>query len=362
LSFFDEEDEPRRAPRPRRAVPADHTGAADTQTIRIRQGIALVVGILLILLIVLGVKSCATTRKKNALKDYNSSVAALIQESDGTVGRQFFQQLSSGRGSPLDLQSSINQLKVTANDEVKRAERLDAPDAMKGAQRFLLLVLQLRRDAIGKIAEKLPTAQGNAGAAAAVRSIAAQMRAFDASDVVYAWRVEPLIQQALDDNGVGGQKIATSQFLPSLDWLAPARVAAALGTSAGRTGGPVAPGTHGFGLLGVTAGGVTLQPGGTLNRVPATANLTFQVRLQNQGENDEVDVVVKLQVRGGPKPISVQKTIDQVPKGQPATVSIPLGQAPPVGTPVSVRVQVVPVPGEKKTDNNTQSYAVIFSR
>jgi hypothetical protein len=72
--------------------------------------------------------------------------------------------------------------------------------------------------------------------------------------------------------------------------------------------------------------------------------------------------VVKLSVTGGSKPISVQKTIDRVNRGQTASVTIPLGRAPPIGTPTSLRVQVVPVPGETKTDNNRQSYAVLFTR
>ena len=362
MSFFDEDDPPRRAPRPRRAVPAGQT-ATDPQTIRIRQAIAVVVGIVLLLVIVFGIKGCVNTRKKNSLKDYNSEVRSLIAESDGTVGKQLFQQLGSGRASPLDLQSAVNQLRVTADEQVKRARSLGVPGDMKGAQRYLLLVLELRRDAIGKIAQKLPTAQGRTGAAAAVEAIAGDMRAFDSSDVVFAWRVEPLIKEALDRNGVGGQRIPTSSFLPSIQWLDPAKVAAALGTSVGGTSrGPLAPGTHGFGLQGVTAGGVTLQSGGTLNRVPAAADLAFNVSSQNQGENDETDVVVKLTVTGGARPITVQKTIDRVNKGATATVTIPLGRAPPIGTPVSLRVQVVPVPGEKKTDNNSQSYAVLFTR
>ena len=41
---------------------------------------------------------------------------------------------------------------------------------------------------------------------------------------------------------------------------------------------------------------------------------------------------------------------------------MPLGTAPPIGTPVRVTVTVAKVPGEVKTDNNTQTYTVIFTR
>jgi hypothetical protein len=100
-----------------------------------------------------------------------------------------------------------------------------------------------------------------------------------------------------------------------------------------------------------------------LNHVAGGANPVFNVKFQNQGENDEFDVPVKVSVSGGSKPISVQKTVDQTTHGVgDLTVQVPLGATPPLNTPVRVTVTVVPVPGEQKTDNNTATYTVIFSR
>ena len=97
------------------------------------------------------------------------------------------------------------------------------------------------------------------------------MQAFLASDVVYSQRVAPLSATALDNAGVSGQAIAGSRFIPDVSWLAPSTVAAKLGRGRGTGGatGAVAPGLHGHGITSVTAGDVTLQPGGTVNRVPA---------------------------------------------------------------------------------------------
>jgi hypothetical protein len=67
-------------------------------------------------------------------------------------------------------------------------------------------------------------------------------------------------------------------------------------------------------------------------------------------------------ITGAGKPITVQKRVDQTTAGQPAQVTIPLGTPPPIGTPVRVTATVVKVPGELKTDNNTQTYTVIFTR
>ena len=47
--------------------------------------------------------------------------------------------------------------------------------------------------------------------------------------------------------------------------------------------------------------------------------------------------------------------------GAESSVEIPLGQAPPLNTPVTLTAEVQPVPGESDTSNNKQSYQVLFS-
>jgi hypothetical protein len=100
---------------------------------------------------------------------------------------------------------------------------------------------------------------------------------------------------------------------------------------------------------------------GAPNRLPASADTTFVVRLTNQGENDEFDVKVTLTISGGSKPIKVSRSVDTVARGQTAEVSLPLGQKPPTGTAVTVHVEVAKVPGEQKTDNNKADYDVLFT-
>ena len=42
--------------------------------------------------------------------------------------------------------------------------------------------------------------------------------------------------------------------------------------------------------------------------------------------------------------------------------NLALEDAPPVGTAVTIRVQIAPVPGEEKTDNNRSEYQAIFEQ
>ncbi len=360
LSFFDEGDEPRRPPRTEAHEPLN-----EHQTVLIRRAVAAGVGAVFLILLVLAANSCVKGGRERALREYNQNVGRLIDESRTTVGDPFFQLLSSGEGaSPVELGTQANGLRATAGDLVKRARQLDAPDQMRGAQRFLLLVLELRREGIGKIAGKLETARGDDAAKAteAVRQITGQMAVFLASDVVYSQRVSALIAAELEQANLGGQRTVTTRFLTDASWLSPTTVASRLAASVrGRTAGAPAPGTHGHGLVAVSVGGTTLQPGAG-NAVTLTGAPVFDIKFANQGENDEFDVVVTVSVQADGRTISGRRTVPESKRGSETNVSIRLDRAPPTDTASEVRVAVAKVPGEQKTDNNRQTYSALFKR
>jgi hypothetical protein len=375
LSFFDEGDEPTRvrtrAARPRRPATAARSGAGgppDRQTARLRQAVGLGALLVLAFVIVLGFKGCLDSRKDNALKDYNRNVTAVINDSDQSVGKPFFQRMAAGSRNSSGLGVQINQLRLAAEDDVKRAKAFDVPGDMAAAQRNLELVLNLRAEGLTKIADEIPAALGRGQSSeTAITRIAGEMQTFLASDVVHAERVAPLIRDALDSNDVKGQQIAGSRFMTDISWLSPATVAARLGRSAGGTAsgssGTVAPGLHGHGLVGTSIGAVALNPEapGVTNRVPWAANPTITVKFANQGDNDESNVKVSISVKAtGAKAITATKTIGQTKSKTDSTVNVPLGAAPPAGSPTTLSVLIAKVPGEKKTDNNRSSYTVIF--
>jgi hypothetical protein len=381
VSFFDEGDEPRttrrtrerpparsggRGPRPPRG-PRRPSAAPDRQTLLIRQGVAGLVAILVLVLLVVGINSCRSSARDNALRDYNRNVGTIASESD-EVGQQLFSTLTQQSLQPVDQQTQVNQLRVRAQQQAQRARNLDVPGDMEDAQSNLLLTLDLRADAVSKIASRIVAARGDQEGAAeqAVDQISGEMQAFLASDVIYAQRVVPFINEALADADIGGQRIVGARFMDDLTWLAPDTVAGRLGASAGGGGGAnqqVAPGRHGHGLTSVSVGNTTLQPQPATNRVPATAGLAFTVKFSNQGDNEETDVRVRVRVRPQTgKAISVTKTVDQTNPGAESEVNIPLGQAPPTGTSSTVSVDVLRVPGEENVENNAQEYTVLFTR
>jgi hypothetical protein len=368
VSFFDEDDEPRRrAPRPRRSAGGEV--AADSQTLLIRRAVAGVIVVLFLLVLVFVVKSCQSSQHESALKDYNSSVSAIASESSRQVGTEFFRLLGQGGSeSPQDLQTQISGFRVQADQQLKQAENLSVPDDMRSANESFLIALEWRRDGLAAIADKIRTALGDSGDAAdqAIQQIAGQMQAFLASDVAYQTRVVPSIKAVLDDNKIGGQQIAQSQFLPDLGWLDPTTVAKQLGQQLSAGAGrnktqPTGPGLHGTNIDSVSYGNTTLQPGAS-NQLTYSADSAFAVKFTNGGDNDEFDIKVTVRIEGSGSPITLTDTIDQIAPKASATANLAFDKAPPTGAAVTIKVKVAPVPGETKTDNNEASYQAIFNQ
>jgi hypothetical protein len=371
LSFFEDDEPPTRTvPRPRRPRPTGGPAAADSQTLLIRRGIALVGAALILILLVIAVNSCRNSQRENALKDYNRQLSAIARGSAVEVGQPFFQLLSdNGNGSPQELQTQISQYRVQAEQQYRQAEDLDVPNEMRGAQQSALIALEWRRDGLEYIGERIRTALGDEGEAAdeAINQIAGQMQVFLASDVAWETRVIPFVNNALEEQEIGGQDISGSQFLPDQGWLAPQTIATELdqqltgGGGGGGGGEPTGPGLHGTGLDATSYGDVTLQPG-TANQLTFTPGQAFAVRFTNQGENDEFDIKVNVRIESeGADPIRISDTIPRLVPGESATAELPLEDAPPLDTAVTIRVQVTRVPGEEKVDNNESEYPALFT-
>jgi hypothetical protein len=366
LSFFDEDDEPRTRVRPRRAAPSRGAGSPpDRQTVLIRQLVLFGGFILVVVLLIFIVNGCRDSARESALKDYNRDVASVVRDSDSQVGKPFFDLLR--KPSQGDLSTLINGYRVQAESQYKQAKRIDTPGDMTDAQRSFLIAMEMRRDGLQSIADRIRTALSSDAEAAdkAIDEIAGAMQLFLSSDVIYTTRVLPLISSALQDADVGSQRLQQTQFFPGAEWLDSSVVADALGqqlsSGGGGNGRAPAPGLHGTGIDSVQVGDQTLDPGGP-NRIAYGADTEFTVNFTNQGENDESDVVVVLKVEGGSEPLRVQKSVASVPAGQKAAATLSFDKAPPLDTPVQITVQVKPVPGEKKTDNNTSKYDAAFFR
>lgn len=322
--------------------------------------------LLVLILLVLGVRGCLDARKQRAFKDYAGQVAELAQSSK-QQSDALFKLLREGAGGPVEVEQQVNSFRSEAETLVDRARGAGPPDELKDANRYFVDTLEFRRDGIAKIGDLIPRALGDQGRSEATRQIATQMLQFLASDVIYVQRVVPNLQRPLEKEGVlGAVRISESRFLPDTDWLRATTVADRINRirgGGGAAGGNVAPGLHGTGVTGVTIqpSGQTLTAGGAVE-VKAAENLAVDVQIQNQGENEERDVVVRVTISGAGRPLQFEERITTIAAGQQKTVRIPIAAAPPTGRPLELKVEAEPVPGEQKTDNNSLTGRAIFSR
>ena len=337
---------PGRRPRPSRRP--------ERQQILLRRALALGAGLLVLILLVLGVRGCLNARKHRALSDYARNVTQIVDETDQT-SKSFFGKLSDpGSLSVTEFVAEVNADRSAMDNYVARVNALDAPGDMGKAQRALALVYELRGSAMTEIADRMSTALGDVGSEKAIASITAQMEKLLASDVLYASVARPEIDGVLAGNGIEGDDVPKSVFLPDgIKWLDESAISDALGSVSGSSGTST-PGVHGLGLIGTNINGTELSTE-TSTSVSVEETPEVEVQVQNQGESTENGVTVSVTVNGGN---TLQQDISSIEAGATETITIPLTPAP-TGE-ATLEVEVVPVPGEEVSENNEASYTVVF--
>ncbi|HKB50934.1 MAG TPA: CARDB domain-containing protein [Solirubrobacterales bacterium] len=336
---------PGRRPRPQRRP--------ERQQILLRRALALGAGLLILILIVLGVRGCLNARKHRALSDYARNVTQIVDETDQT-SKSFFGKLAEpGTLSVTEFVAEVNADRSAMDNYRSRIDSLDTPGDMGNAQKSLELVYELRGSAMTEIADKMSTALGDVGSKKAIAAISRQMARLLASDVVYASVTRPEIDGVLADNGIEGDDVPKSVFLPEgTKWLDESAISAALGSVSGAAA-ETTSGVHGLGLIGTSINGAELTPEGS-TAVVAEETPEVEVQVQNQGESTENGITVSVTVNGK----TLQQDISSIEPGATETVTIPLTPVP--KGEVTLEVEVAPVPGEEVSENNEASYTVVF--
>lgn len=318
----------------------------------LRRGLALGGGLIVLILLVLAVKGCLDARANRALEDYAEDVAQIVAETEQT-SKDFFGKLSDpGTLSVTEFTAEVETDRNAMDSYAARIDGLDAPGDMSNAQTALELTYELRASAMNEIADKLPTALGEAGSAKAIAGITRQMRKLLASDALYGTVVRPEIDNVLAENGIEGKDVPESEFLPDdTKWLEEDTVAAALGAVSGSSAAD-ASGLHGTELTGVLINGTELGEEAASISTEETAEV--EVEVENQGEAAEENIGVTVAFEGN----EIEGTIETIETGETAVVSIPLTPTP--KGEVTLDVKVDTVPGEQVSENNEASYTVVF--
>ncbi len=337
---------PGRRPRPPRRP--------ERQQILLRRGLALGGGLLILILIVLGVRGCLNARKHRALSDYARNVTQIVDETQQT-SKSFFGKLADpGSLSVTEFVAEVNADRSAMDNYVSRIDSLDTPGDMSSAQKALELVYELRGAAMTEIAEQMSTALGDVGAEKATEAIAKQMRVLAASDVLYAEVARPEIDGVLANNGIEGDDVPKSEFVPEgTKWLDESTVGSALGSVSGSSAGTEVPGVHGLGLISTSINGSELSSEEATG-VSAEETPEVEIEVQNQGESTENGITVSVTVNGN----TLTGDISSIEAGASETVTIPLTPTP--KGEVTLEIEAEPVPGEEVSENNEAAYTVVF--
>jgi hypothetical protein len=356
LAFLDEEDDFA----PDEPGPTRPSGGGRQRQFVVRRLIALAAGVLILILLLLAFRACQNARKERGFENYVSDLTTIASTSN-QLSEEFFGRLEDpGKLTELTFRAEVSADRGTAADLLNRVESLDTPDELAAAQEELVFAFKLRSDGISGIADQIGTALGDQGRDEATDKIAAFMRYFLASDVLYQ-RARQAIEAEIEEEEITTEKIPESVFLPEPPepWLDETELRTTLAGAAG--GAKIAPGVHGLGLLQtvVTPGDVALTDGGTFT-VSGDGPFELVAQVQNQGESQESDVTVHFELTGGAEDIEGEATIRRIAAGETADATMSIEPDPETETALTLEVTADPVPGEEVADNNTQTYTVTF--
>jgi hypothetical protein len=323
----------------------------ERQQIMLRRGLALVGGLILLILIVLGIKGCLDARANRELSDYARNVTQIVEETQQT-SKSFFERLEDpGSLSVTDFVDQVNADRSAVDTYATRIDDLGTPGDMSSAQSNLELAYELRASAMDEIADKMSTALGDAGAEKATEGIAKQMQKLLASDVIYEQVVRPEVDSVLASNGISGSDLPEGTFLPDDKWLEESTVSDALAAVSGGSTSDV-EGVHGTELAGVVVNGTELVEGAP-STIAGEEGVEVEVNVTNQGESTESGVTVAVTYEG----TTVKGEIDELPAGEIGTALIPLTPTP--SGEVTLEVEVEAVDGETITENNVGAYSLV---
>lgn len=319
--------------------------------------------ILIVVLLVFWISSCRDESKKDTYRDYISAIGGVGTRSQ-EIGRDFNALLTTPGLRQADLEEELRGLSRRQEQLVTQAMEITPPGSLRDQHRAAVQSLSFRLSGLRRLQDAFNQAAGLRNATQAGALLSEQTQRLLASDVIWEdlfreEAVEELRSQDITDVDVPDSNFLTNPDLVTARGMAPIwqriRGAATGGTPTGR---------HGNGLVSVKAlpSGKVLDADADENVIVATADLAFEVTIENSGESQEVGVVVRLNIQQSPQPIVRTRTVSSINPGERQTVIFrDLGQVVQFTQRIPLRVEVGRVPGETNLANNSATYQVLFT-
>jgi hypothetical protein len=360
---WEEPEEPGLEPPPPRGRgprgPRFHAPRNLTPLLRLVGLVAL--AILLVVLLVVWIEGCTAEAKHDRYDAYLTEIGA-IGNASARLGQQVATLLTTPGLKQEDLDAKLGGFVQTAEVQVQRAAALHPPGPMVRPNAGAVEALQYRANGLRGLQAAFQETAGETDAAVAGDLLAAQTDRFLASDVIWTDSFQVPATAALDEQGVEGLNVPSSEFVTADDYASAAALAAIWQRIQGASTGGTPTGLHGSGIA-----YVKVLPSGQLlsttteTTIKVTNDLSFEVGVEDTGDSQEVRIKVTLTIPKDPDPIVRKAVIPIIDPGETKTVRMKVGALVPFTPQASVKVDVDPVPGETNTANNTAEYPVIFT-
>jgi CARDB len=372
FDFFDEEDAPSwdEPEGPESQPPADERRRRGrgsgfrpprnlTPLLRLIGLIAL--AILVIVLLVVWVEGCTEEAKLDRNRTYLADIGA-IGNASARLGQQLGTLLTTPGLNEEELDAKLGGYVQTAENQMQQAQDLNAPGPMEVPNSGAVEALRYRVNGLKGLQAAFKASTGETDASIAGEKLLEQTRRLLASDVIWSDSFQAPAEVVLQDEGIQGLDVPSSDFVTTDDLVSQSSLAAIWQRVQGASTGGTPTGLHGSGIAYVKA-----LPSGQLlsttteTTIKVTDELQFEVGVEDTGESQEVRIKVTLTIPKQPDPIVKTATIPIIDAGETKSVIFKVGALVPFGEQTTVKVDVDPVPGETNTTNNTAEYPVIFT-
>jgi hypothetical protein len=317
--------------------------------------------ILVVVLLVVWVEGCTEDAKRDRNSTYLAEIGA-IGNASARLGQQLSTLLTTPGLNQEDLDAKLGGYVQTAENQVQRAEDLDPPGPMVGPNTGAVESLQYRANGLRGLQNAFKETVDETDASLAGEQLLAQTQRLLASDIIWTDSFQQPAQAVLENEGIEGLDVPSSEFVTADDLVSQSSLAAIWQRIQGASTGGTPTGLHGNQIASVKAlpSGLTLSTT-TETTIKVTDELAFEVSITDSGESQEVRVKVTLTIPKQPDPIVQTQTIAIIDPGETKTVTFEVGALVPFGEQTTVKVDVDPVAGETNTSNNTAEYPVIFT-
>ena len=249
-----------------------------------RLGVLIAGAILLAVIFILVINNCRGDQKQSAYEGYMEDVGVAATESE-ELGNQLNTRLTTPGIRLEALRADVEGLREQQEQILRRTQELGPPGPLVEQQEALVETMQFRVNGLAGLARGLQLVAQTDDPQESGRNLANQAQRLVASDIVYADAFRAASESVLEQQGVTNIAVPPSVFVQNPEFGSPSFWTQ---TVQRLTRGPEAGGPRGNGIV-----GVRVQPGGQQlvrgedNTVEQSADLAFEVLVENSGESQE---------------------------------------------------------------------------